>query len=208
MSKNSPVPLTFDYKGLDTETRRQLEREAAAIRKHLFQVKTSAIQLGHHLLKVKALLPRRFGEWVGSNCDFTSRTAELFMRAAEFAESHESIAQKVSQTALFQISAPRLGDEVREKLVDAVEKGEVRSSAEIKEVIARQSIKSDGRGQGEAEGALLEIASILIENLAETNLDRVRSLASSLEKTSVASLANALMPPNFRPLRVSSHGLD
>jgi len=189
---------TFDYEGFDAETRRQLESEAAAIRKNLLQVKTSAIQLGQRLLKVKALLPRRFGEWVGSHCDFSPRTAELFMRAAEFADGHASIAEKVSQTALFQLSAPRLDENLRRRLVDAVESGEAVSSAQIKKLIHRESAKPNASEEADVnEGyqtpqAFLEIASILIGGLAEPDLERVRSILASLDNEPIANLAVAL----------------
>ena len=199
MTKSMSVSLpAFDYKGIDAETQRLLESEAAAIRKNLLQVKTSAIQLGHRLLKVKALLPRRFGEWVRSHCDFSPRTAELFMRAAEFADGHASIAQKLSQTALFHLSAPRLDEDLRRRLVDAVETGEVASSTEIKKLIRRESEKTNASKGADADQgyqtpqALVELVSILIGGLAEPDLERVRSIAASLENEPMANLAVAL----------------
>jgi len=199
MPKTLPASLTFDYKGAMQKLCGSSSAKSPPSARTYCRLRRSAIQLGHHLLKVKALLPRRFGEWVRVNYDFSSRTAELFMRAAEFAQSHESVAQKVSQTALFELSAPRLGDEVRQRLVHAVETGQVISSAQIKGLIRREPRKSGGSEGADADRgcqpplALLELASILIGGLAEADLVRVRLIAASIEKEPISTLAVALI---------------
>lgn len=124
------------------------------------------------------------------------------MRAAEFSEGHASIAQKLSQSALFHLSAPRLEEDLRRRLVDAVETGEVSSSTQIKKFIRRESAKTNASEGTDADQgyqtpqALLELASILIGGLAEPDLERVRSIAASLENERMANLAVALASPD------------
>lgn len=201
MSK--PIPAVrpiFDYRDIDQETRRHLQDEAFAIRGDLTRIKTSAIEVGRRLLAVKPLLARRFGEWVPANCDFSARTAELFMSAAKFAEEHKVIAGKVSQTSLFYLAAPKLNAHVRQYVIEAVEKGDAVSSAEIKALIRVEKMKAGASDEAapqeeEVPQAILEFASILIGALPDNDLERVRSLAASIDDVAFSQLAIALDTP-------------
>lgn len=184
----SSVKSAFDSSGLDEKTRSRLRAEEAAICKDLLQIKTAAVDIGNRLTEIKALIPKHFGAWVRARCDFTERSAELFINAARFAAEHKVVADRVNQTALYALAAPRLNDAVRRRVIKAIESGKVNSSSEIRGLI-RQEKKAadppvvDGGGDqvdDHIQGAVQEIASILIGSLPESDLGRVHTLLVSI----------------------------
>lgn len=209
-----PVPSIksqFDYSGLDEQVRSRLKAEEAAICEDLMQIKTSAVTLGNRLIEIKALIPKRFGAWVRARADFTERAAELFMSAARFAAEHKVVAERVNQTALYALAAPRLDEAVRRRVIKAIESGKVNSSSEIRGLIRQEKRAADSpmaNGGGDqvddgVQAAVQELAAILTGSLPETDLERVRAILVSIATTRflhlAAELATNLPAAKFEP---------
>ena len=196
----SPAKSKFDYGGLDEKTRSRLRSEETAICKDLLQIKTAAVDIGNRLIEIKTLIPQRFGAWVRGRCDFTERSAELFMSAAKFAASHKAVAERVNQTALYALAAPRLDDSVRRRVVKAIESGKASSSKEIQALIRTEKRASappvvDGGGDRVDDGvqaAVQELAAILTGSLPATDLERVRTILVSIATSRFLRLAAEL----------------
>ena len=185
---SSSVKSTFDDSGLDEKTRSRLRAEEVAICKGLLQIKTAAVDIGNRLIEIKTLIPKHFGAWVRQRCDFTERSAEHFMNAARFAAAHKAVAERVNQTCLYALAAPKLDEAVRRRVIKSIESGKVNSSSEIQALI-RQEKKAadppvvDGGGDqvdDQTQEAVQEIASILIGSLPESDLGRVHTLLVSI----------------------------
>lgn len=196
MAERRPSCPTYEYEGIDPQTRTHLENQANAIRKKLLITKRAVIEIGERLLQVKAILPHgHFGRWVVAHCDFTLHTAKNFMNAAEFANKHKNLS-KISQTGLFLLAAPKLNEEIRRRVIQAVETGAATSSTEIRQLIHKEKVEanfgSEKKGNGTDDDVrVIEFASILIGALPQPDLDRVLSIASSA-KVTLDRLADAL----------------
>lgn len=177
---------TFDYASLDSDTRRRLEKKAAVIRRNLLNGTRTYLEIGRQLLEVKLLLPHgEFGRWVEANCNFTTHSAQNFMNAAEFVGKHKELSG-LDQTAIILLSAPRLDEVVRGRVIEAVQGGMTTAKA-IRQMIKdeRQAVtpRQDKPPEGEEDlcPALREFASILVSGLSESDFDRVRSIVAGLD---------------------------
>ena len=200
-----PSRTGFDYGGIEPEICARLEQEAARIRKRLFTAKRAAIEIGERLLQVKDLLPHgRFLEWVLLNCDFDPHTAQNFMNAARFARDHVKVARKLSQTGLFMLAAPRLDEGIRQRVIEAVERGEAASSSRIRALIKKErtpAAEPASDADGVAAG-ITELVSILVGGLAQADLERVLSIVSSTDadfSRLAAALAENMAAPANAP---------
>jgi hypothetical protein len=208
MNKPVHIPRQFDYRGLDKEMRSHLEKHAISIKKSLLSIKTSVVEVGRSLLEVRELLPRRFNHWVQSNCDFSVRTAELFMNSARFADEHKQLASKVSSTALYLLSAPRLDNQVRQRVVETIEKTGASSTNEIRDLLRREKalptngVHRDVKSEDDASSSIDELASILLGGLAETDLARVRTIVSAINTGLFPVLAAALNQSTVSEMQV------
>jgi Protein of unknown function (DUF3102) len=191
--------LAYDYPGVDPQIRERVEKEEVEICQNLITAKHAAIKIGERLLQVKQLLPHgHFGRWVRARCDFTEHTASNFMNAAAFAARHKKLT-KISQTGLFLLAAPRLDENIRQRVIEAVEAGSVRSTTEIRALIHKETVataspayRSEKTNDADNVGApIIEFASILIGALSQADLDRVVSIVSTAAGT-FDQLADAL----------------
>lgn len=172
----------FDYAGLDAPTRRQLEKNAASIRRNVAQGTRAFLEIGRQLLEVKALLPHgSFSRWVEANCQFGQHSAQNFMHAAAFARQHEELAE-LDQTAIILLAAPRLDEAVRGRAIEAV-RGGVTTAKGIRRFLKneRMAARSPREDRLDHDPNLREFVSILLSGLSEADLGRVRMIVSGIE---------------------------
>jgi hypothetical protein len=106
MKRDCKIGARFAYDSLSPEDASKLKRARVDI---LLQVSTTVkaiIEIGHQLLTVKSVLDRgQFGQWVETECDFSLRSAENFVRVARFVREKNATVANLSPTTLYLISA-------------------------------------------------------------------------------------------------------
>ncbi len=83
----------FDYGSLPLEEAQALRESRTLIHAEIKKTAESAIAIGAALVAAKKLLPRgAFQAWVESECGFSLRTAQNYMRAARLAAKNATVA--------------------------------------------------------------------------------------------------------------------
>jgi hypothetical protein len=120
---------SFNYAALPTEIAETLRGSVAAIGAI---VRSSFIDVGNHLLRAKALLPRgEFGRWVEAELSMTLRSAENYMQAARFVSDKPEIVSQLPPTVLFALSAPTAPTTAVNEILAAAERGAMPPRKEI-----------------------------------------------------------------------------
>ncbi len=173
--------------GLDTQTLRRLEKTAAAIRRSLLAGTRSYLEVGRQLIEAKVMLPHgHFAQWVADNCGFTLHSAQNFMNAASFVEKRREL-DGLDQTAIILLSAPRLDPTIRERVIEAIKGGMTKTKAIQQMVKMEKEATNPNRGLSDeseenVSPQLRELASIIVGGLAESDLDRVRSIIDGIHE--------------------------
>ncbi len=131
-SKAVAVSIVGD---LSPDQRTRLSQITERIRKrHRAQIQ-SILDTGTDLLKVKGMLAHgAFVKWLEDEFDWTRQTAFRYMNAATHFGGKCNIVLHLSPTTIYELAAPSTPDEVRDKLVKRLEKGEHVTSDQVKEM--------------------------------------------------------------------------
>ena len=113
---------------------------------------TSAIiETGRDLLAVKQSLEYgQFCVWIPTECGFSTRTAQRYMSAAEFAESKNDTVSLLSPTCLYLLAAKSTPTSVVTEVISRIESGENVLDDDIKMILgearsARREITAKAR---------------------------------------------------------------
>jgi hypothetical protein len=114
----------------------ELESAARRIRKRLKNMSTSVIEIGRELRAAKQHLEHgHFLDWVTNACELSLRSAQLMMRAAEWAEGKYEIVAHLAPTTIYLLAAPSTPDTVRHEVLSRLEEGETPATQLVKEMI-------------------------------------------------------------------------
>lgn len=115
----SPSPkTTFDYSTLSEAASTQLEKSLATIRKNSRSTVKSAMAIGLALLDAKGHLDHGlFKFWITAQCGFSVRTAERYMRAADFLEDKYDTLSHLQLSTIYRLSAKNLPDPIAEHIL-------------------------------------------------------------------------------------------
>lgn len=130
----------FDYKLVgDLQVRAMMKTEAAAIKASAKRASESVVDIGNRLIKVKASVGHgHFTSWCEGEFELSYQMAYSFMNTAKaFSKLNFNLDLKISQTAIFMLSAPSVSDETREEAIEAIQKGELKTVAETKRLIEK-----------------------------------------------------------------------
>jgi hypothetical protein len=114
----------FYYGSLPLEKAQTLRKCGARIRKKMGQAISSIIDIGCELIAAKKALGHgAFGDWVESECGFTMRTAQNYMKASRLAHKYESVSY-LSAATLYRMCSRRIPAELLHKVIEHASHGD------------------------------------------------------------------------------------
>jgi hypothetical protein len=127
-----------------TEHATTLREHADAIRELHRNVIGNILEIGRRLIEVKKLLGHgNFLPWVEAEFQWSAKTAENYMRAAEaFGDKFETVSNlPITITALYELSAPDVPPEARAEAMEIAKTGKPVKKAAAKTTIANHTQK-------------------------------------------------------------------
>lgn len=155
-SINVGTRQSFDYSVLEAPAAEEARVAADRIRD---RVKSSIIDIGRELMKVKACLDHgQFGQWLKAEFGWTDRTARNYMSAADLANSKSETVSVLPANALYRLASPGTPEDVQNEIVARLEKGEKLSVDQVEAAIseARRQREQPRFGPQETEITLFE----------------------------------------------------
>jgi hypothetical protein len=152
----------FDYGPLPQERALALRECRTRIRTEMMKTVAPIIAIGGELIAAKKMLGHgAFGDWVESECGFTVRTAQNYMKASRLAGKCESISYLPAAT-LYRMCSRRLPLDLFDKVVECASRGQEVSEAEFNRMyrefrkstvrVARPNAQDSGRGNDKRNG--------------------------------------------------------
>lgn len=182
----------FDYSSLSPAVERFLRGQASRIRQY---INKSIIQIGKDLVGAKRYLSHgEFLRWVEEEVGIPARTAQSYMRVANWASSQSATVALLPPTALYALSAPGVPTEFVSGVLRRVEAGErIRLPslrAKIRALCETTEPKNDGTVSEESDGQL------------EDDMDaHCTSATTAMISNAVRILARALPAGDFVQVR-------
>lgn len=127
----------FDYAKLPSDIMKDAQFRAELIR-HLSRTTIECIiQIGEHLVEVKNKLQHgQFSDWVQSECRFTLRTAENYIRAAAFAKGKNETVALLPPSVVYKLAAKSAPPAVVEAVLSRMESGAYVDTVSISAALA------------------------------------------------------------------------
>jgi len=178
-----PVPQSEEQ--MDNEFLRKL---AEQVRNHSRSSTKSIIAIGEALRDAKKHLEHgRFVEWVVTECCFTIRTAQNYMRAAELTDKSE-IVSRLNPAAIYRLAKASTPPDVVDRVVEMLEAGDVPTEQEILALIS--------------SGTKGEEAAVTVDNAgSDPTLLLARELHARLGPELVSQLLGSRWPDLRKHLR-------
>jgi DUF3102 family protein len=132
------VGKTFDYGSLRPEIAEDLRKRTSCIREQVKNTTDAVVWIGHHLSAAKNMLPHgQFVQWVVTGCGFSVRSAQNFIRVAEFTSTREIYATVafLPLAMLYALSAKSTPPEVVEEVLARAAARAPVSTAELKRML-------------------------------------------------------------------------
>jgi hypothetical protein len=153
------TPFIFDYAALPVASATSLREQAARIRELVKTATGAIIDVGLRLQAVKDLKldHGQFGDWVEAECGFTLRSAERYMRAAEFARGKNHTVSILPAKTLYLISSKSAAPEVVEEVLARAATGSAPAPGDVKrmmdEVNLQRRVERDANRKKERRSA-------------------------------------------------------
>ena len=128
-----PKPCApFDYDGVPADTAEALRAQALRIRALVKNTTAIIIQVGNDLIAVKQAIEHgKFLDWIEAECGFSIRTAENYIRAAEFAEGKNATVAILNPATVYRLAAKSAPVEIVNAVIGRAEKGEIVSDRDV-----------------------------------------------------------------------------
>lgn len=204
----------FDYESLPPSVAKFLRGQADRIRR---QCATSIINVGKALLEAKRHLSHgAFLCWVEREVGLPVRTAQLYMRAANWSSGKSAMVAHLAPSALYLLSTNGVPEEFVVNVLDRVAAGEQIAPAALREELkafrsngkddscaadvemcAQKSSSNGGKWEAvtpesTARVAIVELVSILMQALSAEAFARVQEIVTSDAVLSDPQLARTL----------------
>jgi hypothetical protein len=125
-------PAAFDYAALEPDDAEVLRKAVARIRKEIQSTVEGVCTIGANLRRAKKILGHgRFVHWVQSECRFSLRSAENYIRASVFADDRFATVANLSPAVLYLLSAKNAPPEVVSEVLARAANGGLVSCAEV-----------------------------------------------------------------------------
>jgi hypothetical protein len=129
----------FDYANVAPDLASNLQARAERIRGRTKSITAAILEIGRDLIAVKRkkiLDHGLFGKWVEAECGFTLRSAENYIRAAEFAEGKNETISLLAPTTVYKLAARSAPPEVVEAVVAKAAAGEILPKKAVEELFS------------------------------------------------------------------------
>ena len=128
---------TWNYGGVPAVDARRCRAAYETIVKHQRNMAGNIIAVGKELIAVKARLEHgQFGDWIKHHFEWSARTAQGMMQAAEVFGKCENFAHlSIDTSALYLLSSDSCPDELREDILERAGSGELITHATVKDKI-------------------------------------------------------------------------
>src|SRR5258708_7385134 len=122
-----PKTNGFDYDKVDKAAAEQMRCAADCVRRLM---RASVVEVGHELLKIKAtqIEHGQFTDWVRLECKIHIRTAQRYMKAAEFIGKHDKLSY-LPADGLLALSSDA-AEPIAEQIIERIEAVEPPTSAD------------------------------------------------------------------------------
>lgn len=200
---------SFDYGSVDARVASFLKGQANRIGR---QWVVSAVQIGKLLIGAKHYLSHgQFLCWIESEVGISGRTAQLYMRAAEWASGKSETVSHLQPSILYLLSAPSTPEELRIQMLKRIDNGEKIAPALIRAELRRlRNSEIDSQGSappispacagtepqqvyGKGDAALADAIKILSSELHPSTFARVRRILTSAKVLSQPRLADKIL---------------
>ncbi|MCP1845662.1 hypothetical protein ACVIHI_008869 [Bradyrhizobium sp. USDA 4524] len=198
--------LKFDYAGVSPSVEAFLRGQADRIRR---QCASSIIQIGKALLEAKRHLSHGvFLGWVESEVGIPCRTAQAYMRAAQWAAGKSAAVAHLPVSAIYMLSANGVPEQFVVDVLERLEAGEqigaVAIRQELRTFVAQsrreRSVASEDASRSvraqypidEERAGLGELAAFLARKLSDVDFARVCQILTSDSVLSDPDLAEEL----------------
>ena len=148
----------FAYTALAASVAAEVQAAAMRIKVRMARTVEDIIETGRDLLDVKSKLEHgQFESWLDLSFNMTIRTAQRFMRAAEWAEGKNDIVSHLTSTTVYMLSAKSTPEAVHEQVVERLEGGLPAEPEYVRHVILDAKIREreakKKKGKREARAA-------------------------------------------------------
>lgn len=117
--------VAFSYSVLAPELADRLRGQAERIRQRIAGQTEAMIEIGRDLAAVKASTEHgTFLAWVAAECGIHPRMAQMYMRAAEWAEANTKLISHLQPTAVLKLAGKSTPPEVHQEVELRVDRGE------------------------------------------------------------------------------------
>lgn len=145
--------VTFTYAALEPALADRLRGQAERIRQRIAGQTESMIETGRDLAAVKASTEHgTFIAWVEAECGIHPRMAQMYMRAAEWAEANTKLISHLQPTAVLKLSGKSTPADVVATVTERIENGEAVTPTTVEGLLreAREEKKEQERLAKEA----------------------------------------------------------
>jgi len=191
------VTATFDYNSVEPDVANYLRGEAGRIRRHYT---ASIVQIGKALIRAKHYLCHgEFIRWVECEAGIPARTAQAYMRVAQWASDKSATVAHLPPTVLYILSAPSTPKELAFNILKRADAGEQIPPLAVmrQELKALREAKRQGHGimsavqaspdqnaatiasATEGKGLLREAVALVARGLSTTEFHRFRDIMTS-----------------------------
>ena len=119
-----PVRKFFDYASLDAGISQFVREQTGEIKGLMKRTAQGIVEIGQKLIEVKAKLGHgRFGDWLEAEFDWSTDTAQRFMRVAQVFAGKPQFAV-IAPSALYELAAPSTPETARAEALARAEAGE------------------------------------------------------------------------------------
>ena len=138
------IITTFTYTDLPAPVAAELVAAAARIQSRLTRQVRDIIEIGHDLIEAKSKLQHgQFESWLNLSFNMTVRSAQRFIRAAEWAEGKNDTVSHLGAKSIYLLSAPSTPESAQRQVLDDLEAGKPVNHREVCEVV--QKVKHQER---------------------------------------------------------------
>ena len=175
----TPAIARFDYSPLPATQVDELRAMAKTIRSGTAMMTAAIIDIGRNLLAAKqALAHGRFSPWVEAECGFTLRTAQNYMRVAEFTHGKSETVSLLSPSVIYTMASKKVPLSVVNKVLQLLDSGQVPTECDVLRMLAEAREIKPERSQILDTGLEAQRADDLASRLlASVGPDLARSLA-------------------------------
>lgn len=155
------------------EAKKRIHANITAIRASADTIRKRAIEIGRDLIVVKTFIAKHgdFLDYVKTEFQMQPRTAQRYMRVAEFTEINPDFMEEgVALSALYAITEANFAPEVLESIKEAMKKGSVpKTKAGVKKAVAAKTSSAvvKSKKPDPASVAAAEAVALLQQHLGE-----------------------------------------